>query len=100
MHHTPRIDVHGLNSSQDRLRETVAAVDHDVAALSRSESDAHAGEYQRLSTSWAELVDELALGPAPRLTPCPVCGHDCRIDATVCGFCWTKRAPTTAVGAH
>ncbi len=46
-----------------------------------------------LRTCWVELVDALALGPAPELRDCPSCGKSGMRAATRCGFCWTKLAP-------
>ncbi len=48
-----------------------------------------------LRTYWAELVDRLALGPAPELRDCPSCGKSGMRAATRCGFCWTKLEPPT-----
>ena len=85
-----RIEQRDLNSGQDRLRAVVATINHEL--LSRSDDD-RARDGDRLASSWAELVDLLALGPAPELRECPSCGHRGLRAATLCGYCWRKLTP-------
>jgi hypothetical protein len=75
----------------DGLRPIVEAVDREVSRLAgRPESAASAGA---LVASWAELVEYLALGPAPDLRTCPACGGSGMRLATVCGHCWGRLVP-------
>ena len=73
----------------DGLRPIVESVDREMSRLlARPDSDTSA-----LVASWAELVEYLALGPAPELRACPFCGSDGVRAATRCGVCWRKLVP-------
>jgi hypothetical protein len=75
----------------DGLRLIVESVDREMSRLrARPDSDASA-----LLASWAELIDYLALGPAPELRACPFCGSVGMRAATRCGTCWKKLGPST-----
>jgi hypothetical protein len=91
---TPRIDMHDLNSGREHLRTAVANVEHELSTLWETpQARAPAG----LSSSWHELIDVLALGPAPKLRQCPVCGHTGMSDATRCGYCWNELTPLETI---
>lgn len=79
-----------------RLRIVIAAIDRELSLLPTSDDDAVAA-IQPLRTSWAELVELLALGPAPETRQCPICGHLGMRAATRCGNCWNKLLPLAAV---
>jgi hypothetical protein len=87
---TLRIEGRDLNSGLDHLRTVVATIDHEILSLP---ADAHAKEKGGLASSWAELVELLALGPTPERRDCPVCGNSGLRAATRCGYCWTKLVP-------
>jgi hypothetical protein len=73
----------------DGLRPIVENVDREMARLlARPDSDTSA-----LLASWAELIEFLALGPAPELRACPFCGSVGMRAATRCGTCWKKLVP-------
>jgi hypothetical protein len=73
----------------DGLRPIVENVDREMSRLlARPDSDATA-----LLASWAELIEYLALGPAPELRACPFCGSVGMRAATRCGTCWKKLDP-------
>ena len=72
-----------------RLRTVIAAIDRELSRLPTSEGDGVAAS-QPLRRSWAELVELLALGPAPETRQCPICGHTGMRAATRCGHCWNK----------
>ena len=76
----------------DNIRRCVGAVDRQISLLS-AEATTGIGRttLSGLTTSWAELVEVMALGPEPD-RECPVCHHVGMRDATRCGFCWTKLA--------
>ena len=46
-----------------------------------------------LLASWHDLLNTLALGPAPQLRDCPVCGTSGRRAATRCASCWSTLEP-------
>ena len=97
---TARSDVGDSNGERERLRELVAAVDHELSILSgRVMGEDPAKGQSRLSSSWAALVERLALGPAPELRRCPVCARFGQRDATRCGYCWTKLSPSAPQAA-
>lgn len=73
------------------LRPIVEALDREMSRLLlRPGADATA-----LLTSWAELVEFLALGPPPDVRACPHCGGLGMRAATRCGTCWKKLVPST-----
>jgi uncharacterized paraquat-inducible protein A len=73
----------------DGLRPIVEKLDREMSRLlAQPDVDATA-----LFTSWAELVEFLALGPAPELRACPSCGGVGMRAATRCGRCWRKLEP-------
>lgn len=83
------------NADTVRLRTVIAAIDRELSLLPPSEGDGVAAT-QPLLRSWAELVDLLALGPAPETRECPICGHTGTRAATRCGNCWNKLSPLAA----
>ena len=75
-----------------RLRTVIAAIDRELLLLPAADGDGEAAT-EPLRRSWDELVELLALGPAPETRVCPICGHTCMHDATRCGNCWNKLSP-------
>lgn len=75
-----------------RLRTVIAEIDRELSLLPSPEADGVAAS-QPLRRSWAELVELLALGPAPETRTCPICGHVGMRAATRCGYCWSKLSP-------
>lgn len=67
------------------LRAAVEQVDREIAALP--------AQTPVLRSAWSQLVQALALGPAPATRKCPHCGNSGMRDATVCGYCWKKLVP-------
>lgn len=81
----------GPDPARSRLRATVATIDRELALLRTSPQ---AGtSHDALFASFADLVDQLALGPEPEVRACPKCGGIGMRVATVCGSCWTKLTP-------
>jgi hypothetical protein len=73
----------------DGLRPIVENVDREMSRLlARPDGDTTA-----LLASWAQLIEYLALGPAPELRACPFCGSIGMRDATRCATCWRKLVP-------
>jgi hypothetical protein len=79
----------------DGLRPIVEAVERGMARL-RARGGAP-GEDAALLSSWAALVEFLALGPAPELRVCPSCGSVGMRDATRCGTCWRELEPVPPI---
>ena len=84
----------GPDSRRTRLRDTVAKMQRELSRLPRWVDD-HDGTTSPdgLLASFADLVDQLALGPEPEVRECPVCGHTGMRAATRCGYCWTRLTP-------
>ncbi len=82
-------------TSTDGLRPIVEALDREMTRLARRVGVDDADTTRLLST-WASLVDFLALGPAPELRTCPYCGGVGMRAATVCGNCWRGLDPPAA----
>jgi hypothetical protein len=77
-----------------RLRATVAAISREISQLPIQVTDgAIRNPPNGLRASFADLVDQLALGPEPEVRQCPVCKRTGMRAATLCGYCWTKLLP-------
>jgi hypothetical protein len=79
------------DAARSRLRTTVATLEREILLVPRkaTASDPPDG----LLASFADLVEQLALGPEPEVRECPVCGRPGMRAATLCGYCWTKLTP-------
>ena len=77
----------------DGLRPIVEALDREMSRLLARPDMASAETTAALLTSWADLVEFLALEPPPELRACPFCGSVGTRDATRCGTCWRKLEP-------
>jgi len=85
------------HATRGLLRALVATIDQEMSrSLGPAESVKNLST-DELRSSWAKLVELLALGPAPEFRECPVCQHIGMRDATRCGYCWTKLSPLTSV---
>ena len=85
----------GHEAQPARLRATVASIEREASRLIQQVTDEDGRSPRNgLLESCADLVEQLALQPEPLLMACPVCGSDGRRDATICGYCWTKRTPS------
>lgn len=84
------------DAGRSRLRATVATIERELSRRpSQLTDDRDGGPPNRLAAAWADLVDQLALGPEPEVRACPVCQHIGMRAATRCGYCWTKLTPPT-----
>ena len=77
----------------DGLRPIVEALDREMSRVV-ARSGTTGVEETALLSSWAALVEFLALGPAPELRSCPFCGSVGMSAATRCGACWRKLEPS------
>jgi len=73
-----RTNVDAVKQAIDRL-PSHTGVDDDALA--------------HLHSVWNNLVECLALGPAPLLRACPNCGQMIMEAATLCGYCWKRPGP-------
>ena len=67
-----------------KLRAIVAAIDLEIVQTPPTPA---------LRAAWAELVEVLALGPAPQTRECPACHGIGMRAASRCGHCWAALAP-------
>jgi len=67
-----------------KLRSIVAVIDQEIIEVPPTSP---------LRAAWAELVDVLALGPAPQTRECPACHGIGMRAASRCGHCWAALAP-------
>lgn len=79
------------NDLRDTLRTIVTRIDQEISQLPPAAT---------LVASWSELVQALALGPAPETRTCPACGGVGMRAASRCGQCWSalERLPPAAAG--
>jgi hypothetical protein len=76
----------------DGLRPIVEALDREMSRF-YARGGVAGDDATALLSSWAELVEFLALGPPPELRACPSCGAVGMRAATRCGSCWRKLEP-------
>lgn len=78
----------------DVTRTLVDAVERDLVSVSASHGERPKSlELAALEASWRRLVQHLALGPAPEVRGCPVCGGTIMRAAIRCLHCWAESAP-------
>ncbi|MBS1108835.1 MAG: hypothetical protein H6Q88_827 [Anaeromyxobacteraceae bacterium] len=82
--------------STDGIRAAVDTVGREVALLAERATASNGKDLDALRASWAALVNELALGPAPEYRKCPHCGGIGMRAATLCSTCWKKLVPPPA----
>jgi len=88
------------DSRRSRLRATIAVIERELARLPPDiTNDNGAAPADSLRASFADLVQQLALGPEPEYRKCPVCQRIDMRAATVCGHCWAKLTPILAAAA-
>jgi hypothetical protein len=87
----------GPDAARSRLRATVATIQRDISRLPRQATDADStSPMSCLVASFAELVEQLGLGPEPEVRQCPACKQIVMLAATRCGYCWIELTPATA----
>ena len=79
----------------DGLRVIVERLDREMSRLLARPG----GDTTALLSSWAELVEFLALGPAPELRECPSCGSPGVRRATRRSTCWKKLDPSAPLAS-
>jgi hypothetical protein len=72
------------DGTANKLRAIVATIDKEIVRVPPTDE---------LRAAWVELVDALALGPAPETRECPSCHRIGMRAASRCGFCWVALEP-------
>ncbi|HEX2879661.1 MAG TPA: hypothetical protein VHO25_08985, partial [Polyangiaceae bacterium] len=77
------------DAARSRLRATMLKMESEIARLPKPATHV-AGDSSPsdLTTTFADLVKQLALGPEPEVRECPACKHIGMRAATRCGYCW------------
>jgi hypothetical protein len=87
----------GPDAGRSRLRATVAAMDRSISRLPRQAMDTDVtSTVNALLASFADLVEQLELGPEPEVRQCPSCMQIVMLAATRCGYCWNVITPAAA----
>jgi hypothetical protein len=81
-------NAHYSDAAVSKLRAIVNAIDQEIVQVPPTAA---------LRTGWAELVQVLALGPAPQTRECPVCRGIGMSAASRCGHCWAALEPLPVV---
>lgn len=82
---------HPNDAATTTMRASIAVIEQELAQTPRTEA---------LHTAWRQLVDALALGPAPLTRECPRCHGIGMRAATRCSNCWAALAPLPAPTTH
>ncbi len=78
-------------AERSRVREVADAIGEELSRLGGASTPAaHRSSVSKLAASWAELLELLALGPAPETRVCHRCQRVGRRAATRCGYCWVE----------
>ncbi len=77
-------NAHYSDAAMTKLRAIVAAIDREIAQTPPTAI---------LQAAWGELVQVLALGPAPQTRECPACHSVGMRAASRCGRCWAALEP-------
>jgi len=80
-------NAHYADAAVTKLRAIVAVIDEEIVQVPPTPA---------LRAAWAELVEVLALGPAPQTRECPACHGIGMRAASRCGHCWAALAPVGA----
>ncbi len=88
----------GPDAARSRLRSTVASIEREISRLPRQATDTDSTSPMNcLLASFADLVEQLGLGPEPEVRQCPACKQVVMLAATRCGYCWAQLTPPAAV---
>jgi hypothetical protein len=80
-------NAHYADAAVTKLRAIVAVIDQEIVQVPPTPA---------LRAAWAELVEVLALGPAPETRECPACHGIGMRGARRCAHCWAALAPLPA----
>ena len=65
----------GESTQNARLRPVVASIDREMSRPAHGTTSEVRDVIAELLVSWTKLVELMALGAAPELRACPICGH-------------------------
>ena len=84
-------NTHHGDAAVTKLRAIVAVIDREIVQVPPTPA---------LRAAWTELVEVLALGPAPQTRECPACHGIGMRAASRCGYCWAalERLPLLSDG--
>lgn len=94
----PERDWNAIEPERSAMRVLVADIEVELGKLSDPQPLTRTEALGRLTSSWAKLVAELALGSEPALRSCPFCGLSIRRAATRCRYCLKQSPAAAAVG--
>ena len=81
-------NAHYADAAVTRLRAIVGVIEQELVQLPPAPA---------LQAAWAELVEVLALGPAPQTRECPACHSIGMRAASRCGHCWAALEPLASL---
>jgi hypothetical protein len=91
MHEAPFLPTDG---DRVQLRVVMGEIERELSCLGREAPMAeHQAAVRSLRASWSRLIELMAVGVAPLVRSCPVCGHTAMVAATRCGGCWISLIP-------
>jgi hypothetical protein len=79
------------DAATTQLRTIIAVMDREMLQTPPTPA---------LRTAWAELIQVLALGPAPQTRECPSCHAIGMRAASRCGNCWAALEPLPLLPVH
>lgn len=84
-------NAHYSDAATSKLRTIVHTIEQEIVQAPPTDA---------LRAAWAELVEVLALGPAPQTRECPTCHGIGMRAASRCGHCWAalERLPPVSDG--
>ena len=77
-------NAYNTDAAVTKLRAIVAVIDREIVQVPPTPA---------LRAAWTELVEVLALGPAPQTRECPACHGIGMRAASRCGHCWAALEP-------
>ena len=77
-------NAHYTDAAVTTLRTIVAVIEQEIVQVPPTPA---------LRAAWTELVEALALGPAPQTRECPACHGIGMRAASRCGHCWAALEP-------
>jgi hypothetical protein len=89
----PELEKTFSHATRGHLRALIATIDRGMSQSSVTLESRSNQPMDEIRSSWAKLVELLALGAAPEVRECPACHRFGMRDATRCGYCWTTLSP-------
>lgn len=89
----PELEKTFPHAVRGQIRPLIATIDRGMSQSSTMTERQGDQLTDEVRSSWAGLVELLAVGPAPEVRECPVCQRVGMRDAERCGYCWTTLSP-------